>query len=282
MVVLLMLDGWGVAPASIANAITAAKTPTFLNLIKEYPVALLDPGDKSLNARYLTLGSGREIADENSESEINLSSIISAADLKQVKIAETERFAALTHFFNGHHEDKFNGEEFKIISSKIGSKDAKPCLTMRRTAKEIIKVISADETPAFLAAAIPCLDLTAAKGDFLENKKAAEAVDKVLKDIFLAVSNKNGILIITAAGGNAEKSRDLAADRPDTGLTDNPVPLLIIGSEFKGKTIGLADPLNNDLSLLTPAGKLADLAPTILKIMKLDKPEEMTGTSLID
>ncbi|MFA6194521.1 MAG: hypothetical protein WC719_02100 [Patescibacteria group bacterium] len=282
MVVLVLLDGWGVAPASIANAITAAKTPTFLNLIKEYPVALLDAGDKSLNARYLTLGGGRELADENIEPEATLSSIIAAAGLKQAKVAETERFAALTHFFNGHHEDKFAQEDWKIISSKIGSKTIKPCLTMKRTAKEIIDSISSDDAPAFLAAAIPCLDLTAAGGDFLENKKAVEAVDKVLKDIFAAVSAKNGILIITAAGGNVEKSKDMAADFPDTERTSNPVPLIIVGSEFKGKTIGLADPLNSDLSSLTPAGTLADVAPTILKIMKLTQPSGMTGKSLVE
>lgn len=282
MVVLLLLDGWGVAPASVANAISAAKTPTFLSLIKEYPVALLDTENKSLNARYLTMGSGREISDERTEVATTLSSIIAAAGLTQVKIAETERFAALTHFFNGHHQDKFGGESWKIISSKIGQKDASPCLTMRRTVKELINVISADQTPAFVAAAIPCLDLTAAKGDFSENKKAVEAVDKVLKDVLAAVRNKNGILVITAAGGNVEKSKDVATDMPDTAMNDNPIPLAIVGQAFKGKTIGLADPLNNDLSLLTPAGTLADLAPTLLKIMQLIQPDDMTGESLID
>jgi len=281
MIVLLLLGGWGVAPAGETNAITAAKTPTFLNLIKEYPVALLNPGDKSLNARYLTLGSGREIAAENIEPEITLSAVISAAGLKQTKIAETEMFAALTHFFNGHREDRLPGEDWKIISSTIGSKKAKLSLTLSRTVREIIKTIGSEEAPSFLAAAIPYLDLTAAGGDFSENKKAVETVDRVLKDIFLAVSAKNGLLIITAAGGNMEETRNLVTDLPDVSLTVNPVPLIIVGSEFKGKTIGLADPLASDLSSLTPAGTLADLAPTILKIMKLDKPAEMTGKSLI-
>lgn len=282
MVVLLLLDGWGVAPAGEANAITAAKTPTFLNLVKEYPVALLKAASQGWNSRYLTLGAGREIANENTELKINLSAVIASAGLKQVKIAETERFAALTHFFNTHHEDKFPGEEWKIISSKTGSKTAKPGLTLKRTVKEIISAVEAEEAPAFIAAAIPCLDLVAASGNFWEIKKAAEAVDKSLKEIFLAVSNKNGLLIITAAGGNAEKSRNLASDLPDTELTDNPVPFLIVGAEFKGKTIGLDDPLASDLSSLTPAGTLADVAPTILKIMKLVKPAEMTGESLIE
>jgi len=281
MVILLLLDGWGVAPAGEANAITAAKTPTFLNLVKNYPVALLQAADKNWNARYLGLGTGRETKDETAETDISLSSVISAAGLQQVKIAETERFAALTHFFNGHHEDKFPGEDWRIVSSTGKDKKVKPELALKRIAKEIINIINTDEPPAFLVAAIPCLDLTAAEGDFSANKKAVEAVDKVLKNIFSAADAKEGILIITSAGGNVEKSRNLVMDLPDTGLTDNPVPLVIVGPEFEGKTIGLADPLNNDLSSLTPAGTLADVAPTILEIMKLAKPGNMTGESLI-
>lgn len=281
MVILLLLDGWGVAPASEANAITAAKTPTFLNLVKDYPVALLNSDHKTWNAHYLTLGSGREMADENSEVPANLSAIIAAAGLKQIKIAETERFAALTHFFNGHREEKFFGEDWKIISSTAGNKKVSPELALKRIVREALNVINSEESPAFLAVAIPYLDLTAAAGDFLANKKAVENVDKAIKKILAAASAKGDTLIITAAGGNVEKSRNISLDMSDTGLTESPVPLIIAGAEFKGKTIGLADPLNNDLSSLTPAGTLADVAPTILKIMNLNKPEEMTGESLI-
>jgi bisphosphoglycerate-independent phosphoglycerate mutase (AlkP superfamily) len=68
----------------------------------------------------------------------------------------------------------------------------------------------------------------------------------------------------------------------DKDITNNPVPVFIVGEEYKGKTIGLSEPLNSDLSLLAPAGNLGDLAPTILSIFNLAKPAEMTGSSLID
>lgn len=281
-VVLLLLDGWGVAPAGEANAIAAVKTPTWLNLIKEYPVATLNPGDKSLNARYLTLGAGREIAKENTEVATTLTTVLAAADLKQVKIAETERFAALTHFFNGHAENKSSGEDWKIISSEAGDHTVKLSLALKRTVREIIKAIDCDEPADFIAAAIPYLDLAAASNDFAVVEKAVEAVDKSLKKILTAVEVKNGVLIISAAGGNAEKMRNLGTELADKDMTNNPVPLLIIGQEFKGKTIGLTDPISNDLSLLAPAGTLADLAPTILKILGLELPAEMTRKSLID
>lgn len=281
-VVLLLIDGWGVAPANEFNAITLAKTPIFLNLIKEYPVALLGPGTCSWNARYLTIGAGQEITSEDTEPLVTLSTVLAAAKLKQIKIAETERFAALTYFFNGRAEQKLSGEEWKIISSAGGQAAVKPALALQRTVKEIVKTVEADETFDFIVAAMPYLDLVAAASDVAVVKKAVEFLDKSLRPILAAVESKNGVLIISAAGGNVERMHHPGTDLIDNDKTSNPVPVIIIGPEFKGKTIGLADPLNNDLSLLATAGTLADLAPTVLQIMNLDKPIEMTGQGLFD
>jgi 2,3-bisphosphoglycerate-independent phosphoglycerate mutase len=282
MVLLLLLDGFGIAPAGEANAIAAAPMPVFSALTREYPVAVLAPGDKTLNARYLTLGAGQEIADENIKPATTLSVVLAAADLKQLKIAETERLAALTIFFNGLAEERRAGEDWKIISSASGAALAKPSLTLTRTVKEIVRALEA-ETPAdFIAAAVPYLDLAAAGGDFAQVKAAAETLDKNLKTILAAADAKNGVVIISAAHGNAERMRNMAADMPDAGRTDNPVPFLIVGRQFKGKTIGLAEPLNSDLSLLAPAGTLADVAPTILRAMGREVPPLMTGRSLLD
>jgi len=282
MVVLLLLDGWGIAPAGESNAIGAAKTPVFLNLIKEYPVAVLAPGENSLNARYLSLGSGREIADENTAVTGTLTAVLSAAGLKQVKISETERFAALTHFFNGHAENKSIGEDWRIISSEAGDHSVKPALAMQRTVKEIIKAINLPTAPDLIVAAIPYLDLVALSGDFASVKKAVTALDKKLKDIVTAILNQGGTLIISSVCGNAERMRNLGTDLADTESTNNPVPLVFVGPALKGKNIGLADPLSGDLSLLAPIGSLADLAPTILNILGLPAPREMTGKNLID
>ena len=280
-VVLLLLDGWGVAPNTEANAFTSAKTPVFLTLIKEYPIAILRTGPKNWNVRYLTIGTGQEITDENTESVVTLSTAVAAAGLRQIKIAETERFAALTHFFNGHAENKASGEEWKIISSEAGDKSIKPLLALQRTVKEIIKEINSDDPRDLIVASVPYLDLTALSGNLVEIKKAVEFLDKNLRLILAAAAAKDRVLLISSAGGNVERASNLATDLVDIEMTDNPVPLVIVGSEFKGKTIGLAEPLNNDLSLLAPSGSLADLAPTILDIMGLAVPPEMMGQSLL-
>jgi 2,3-bisphosphoglycerate-independent phosphoglycerate mutase len=280
-VVLLLLDGWGISQISEANAIASAKTPTFLDLIKEYPVALLEARDKTVNARYLSLGSGQDLSDENIGVINPISKVISVAGLKQIKITETERLAALTHFFNGHSETKFIGEDWKIVSSKAGDHEVGPSLVANRISKELLDALKTEKYN-FIVVAMPALDLVAKSGDLKMIKKTIEAVDKNLKKIVEAVLNKKGILVISAAGGNAENMKSMATDLVDKEITNNPVPLIIIGEDFKGKTIGLSEPLNDDLSLLAPAGNLGDLAPTILDIMNLPKPKEMEGNSLID
>lgn len=278
--VLLLIDGWGIAPKSEVNALSGAKTPVFLNLIQEYPVASLKSLGKNLNINYLGLGLGREVTEEDIEPTRSLTKIISEAGLTQIKISETERFAALTHYFNAHNENKENNEDWVIVSSESGSHDNKPVLALRRSVKETIKVIESDKYD-FILVSLPVLDLVASTGDFKAVKKAAEVLDINIRKILTSVQDKGGILIVSATSGNAERMKNLATELADSEMTSNPVPFLIVGEEFKGKTIGLIDTFDNDLSLLKPVGTLINIAPTILKILNIEKPAEMTGTSLL-
>lgn len=278
--VLLLIDGWGIAPNSEVNALSSAKTPVFLNLIQEYPVASLKSLGKNLNINYLGLGLGREVTEEDIEPTRGLTKIISEAGLTQIKISETERFAALTHYFNAYNENKENNEDWVIVSSESGGHDNKPVLALRRSIKETIKAIESDKYD-FILVSLPVLDLVASTGDFKAVKKAAEVLDSNIRKILTSVQDKGGILIISATSGNAERMKNLATELADSEMTSNPVPFLIVGEEFKGKTIGLIDTFDNDLSLLKPVGTLINIAPTILKILNIEKPAEMTGTSLL-
>ncbi len=152
---------------------------------------------------------------------------------------------------------------------------------MKRIIRETIGAIKSEQYD-FIAVAIPTLDLVALSGDLEAVQKAVELVDASLEKIVNEVLDKKGVIIVSSAGGNVERIKNLATDLSDRELTNNPVPIIIIGAEYKSRTIGLDDPLNNDLSTLKPVGNLADLAPTILRIMNIQQSAEMPGENLID
>ncbi len=124
-------------------------------------------------------------------------------------------------------------------------------------------------------------DMVSHTGDLKATIKACEAVDNGVKKIVEATLAHNGVVVITADHGNAEELINLQSGNMDKEHSTYPVPLIIVGRHWEGKTGGGADSPNSDLSLVKPAGLLSDVAPTILKIMDLPKPDDMTGRSLL-
>jgi 2,3-bisphosphoglycerate-independent phosphoglycerate mutase len=281
LVFLLLLEGWGIAEKNEANAISSAHIPNFSKMAKEYPAAILEANALNINARYLILGTGLAVSDETQAVGNDLSSIISDAGLKQLKIFDSERLAALTSFFNGRREDRLIGEDWLSVSLEDNKQEINVRLALKRIFRESIKAVKSKQYN-FIIAACSALDIAAASGDFDETVKTAEALDKALKSLAAEVIDHQGILVISSSAGNAERLKDMATDLPDKNMTDNPVPLIIAGHDFKGKTIGLKDAPDGDLSLLEPAGSLSDITPTILDLMGLSKDNQMSGISLIN
>ena len=118
-------------------------------------------------------------------------------------------------------------------------------------------------------------------GNLKATIKAIETVDKCVGKIVNLVLAKEGISFITADHGNAEELFNMQTGMIDKEHSANPVPFLIIGKDYEGKSLSLPDAPGGDLSLLQPQGMLSDVAPTILKVMNLEKPSEMVGRSLI-
>lgn len=281
LVFLLLLDGWGVAEKNEANAIGSARIPNFSKMAKEYPAAILEANALNINARYLILGSGLAVSDETQAVGNDLSSIISGAGLKQLKIFDSERLAALSSFFNGRREERLIGEDWLPISLEDDKQEINVPLAIKRIFRESVKAVKSGKYN-FIVAACSALDIKASSGDFAETVKTVEVLDRALKSLASEILDHQGILVVSSSAGNAERLQDMATDLPDKNITDNPVPLIIIGHDFKGKTIGLKDAPDGDLSLLAPAGSLSDIAPTVLALMGLDKDEQMSGISLVD
>lgn len=210
-----------------------------------------------------------------------LAEVISKAGLKQYHIAETEKYAHMTFFLNGTIEEAFKGEDRQIIPSpKVESYDKAPEMSTMKITKDILKVIESDKYDAIMFN-FANADMVAHTGNTKASIKGCEVVDKALGQIADHVLAKGGVLLITADHGNGEEVVNIQTGERDKEHSTNPVPLYVIGNEFKGKSGPAGDPPNGDLSLMQPVGMLADVAPTMLSIMGVKQPDDMTGRSLV-
>jgi len=210
-----------------------------------------------------------------------LAKAVSDGNLKQLHIAETEKYAHVTFFLNGMKEDTFPSEEREIIPSpKVASYDQKPEMSAEAISARVIKEIMADKQDVIiLNFANP--DMVSHTGNMKATIKGNEVVDREIGKIIEAVLLKNGAAVITADHGNAEEVVNVQTGTKDKEHSTNPVPMIVIGKEWEGKITPELEAVGWDMSLMPPVGALADVAPTVLKILGLKKPKEMTGTALI-
>lgn len=189
--------------------------------------------------------------------------------LKQLRIAETEKYAHVTYFFNGGNEDPFEGEDRCLISSpKVATYDLQPEMSSVEVTDETVRRILSKKYDVIVLNFANC-DMVGHTGDFDAARKAVEAVDTGLGRIIEAVDKIGGQAIITADHGNAEQMYDPKSVGPHTAHTTNPVPFIFYdASGKKGKV------------KLRSGGKLADIAPTILEYLGIEQPDEMTGQSM--
>jgi len=190
---------------------------------------------------------------------------ISSKGLKQLRIAETEKYAHVTFFFNGGNEAQYEGEDRILVPSpKVETYDLKPEMSAPEVTENVVKAIEEQKYDSIiLNFANP--DMVGHTGNLDAAVKAIETIDECVGKVAKAVEKVGGVLLITADHGNAEQMIDYKTGEPHTAHTTNPVPLVLVGID--------------DVKL--KEGKLADLAPTMLDIMGLEKPKEMTGETLL-
>jgi len=203
-----------------------------------------------------------------------LAEILSEHELTQLKTAETEKYAHVTFFFNGGEEEPFAGEDRDMIASpKVATYDLQPEMSSVELTDNAVQQIKSGKYDFVLLNYANC-DMVGHTGKFDAARQAVEAVDRGLGRILEAVKEQKGVAIVTADHGNAEMMIDPASGGPWTAHTTNLVPCI------------LYDPLNSlstkgETFKLRGSGILADVAPTILDMMGLEIPDEMTGRSLL-
>ncbi len=211
----------------------------------------------------------------------SLAEVLSKAGLKQLHIAETQKYAHVTFFLNGTIEEPFEGEKHQMVESKkIASFKEAPEMSAEEITKEVVKAIEAGSYDVIILNYANA-DMVGHTGVLSATIKSCEAVDKGIGKIAGHVLAKDGVFLITSDHGNAEEIVNLQTGEMDKEHSSNPVPLIIISNQLRGQAGPAGDPPEGDLSLMQPVGVLADIAPTVLKIAGVDQPPEMTGRALI-
>jgi 2,3-bisphosphoglycerate-independent phosphoglycerate mutase len=210
-----------------------------------------------------------------------LAKVVSDAGLKQLHIAETEKYAHVTFFLNGTFEEPFPGEDRVIVPSpKVASYDEAPEMSAVGLTDRVVKEIQSDKYD-FIAMNFANPDMVGHTGNLAATIKAMETVDECLGRIVDATLEKGGVVFLTADHGNAEELKNLRTGDIDKEHATNPVPFVIIGTDFEGKPSLAGEVPDGDLSLMPPVGMLADVAPTMLAVLGLPQPPEMTGAPLL-
>ena len=196
-----------------------------------------------------------------------LANVMSGTNMRNLRVAETEKYAHVTYFFNGGVEPPFPGEERVMVQSpKVRTYDLKPEMSAAGIADAVVKATE-EGTFDVMIVNFANADMVGHSGKIEPTVKAVEVVDACLGRIESAVRAKGGAMLITADHGNAEMMVDPATGGPHTAHTTNPVPFIVVQENAKQFT-------------LKPGGSLRDISPTLLGMLGVDEPNEMTGTDL--
>jgi 2,3-bisphosphoglycerate-independent phosphoglycerate mutase len=197
-----------------------------------------------------------------------LGEVASQHGLKQLRIAETEKYAHVTYFFNGGEEEEFPGEQRILIPSPkdVPTYEFKPEMSARQVTEALVKKFS-EEDINLVIANFANADMVGHTGNFAASVKACEVIDECLGKVVDAALSRNGRVVITADHGNIEQLIDYDTGMPHTAHTINRVPIILVDEERKRSRL--------------KEGTAIDVAPTVLQLLELPQPSEMTGHSLI-
>ena len=208
------------------------------------------------------------VAFEKEEIKNTFGEFLAAHGKKQLRLAETEKYAHVTFFFNGGVEDP-NVDEFRLLVNSpkdVATYDLKPEMSAPEVGMDLVEAIKSDKYDVIVINfANP--DMVGHTGVIPAAVKAVERVDSLVGDAVQAVKDVDGVLFICADHGNAEKMIDYEKGAPHTAHTTNPVPFILVNADPSWK--------------LREGGCLADIAPTLIEVMGMEQPKEMTGKSLI-
>jgi len=206
-----------------------------------------------------------------------LANVMANLNMRNLRVAETEKYAHVTYFFNGGVEKPFPGEDRVLVQSpKVATYDLKPEMSAQGIADAVVKAVE-EKTFDVMVVNFANADMVGHSGKIPPTIKAVETVDACLGQIWAALKRAGGAMIVTADHGNAEQMIDPATGGPQTAHTTNPVPF-IVAAEYAVPSGSFQGDVRR--FTLKPDGALQDIAPTMLGILGIPQPKEMTGHDL--
>ena len=249
---LIILDGWGIGEAGMGNALANASTPYIDQLYANYPHSQLQ-------------ASGGYVIFPKEKVVNTLGESVSRAGLKQLHIAETEKYAHVTFFINGGREEPFEGEDRILVNSpQVATYDLKPEMAAYEVKDKLVEALKTGKYP-FVVANFANADMVGHTGVYTAIEAAVKVIDECLSEVVETATQMGYETFITADHGNAEHALN-ADDTPNTAHTTSPVPFIYVTQRG---------------SATVQDGSLSDVAPSILHILGLEQPVEMTGKCLI-
>ena len=250
--------------------------------VREILAALLDPGfDGFSHSRRVRFTAALGMVKYSSDLAARIAALLperglsttlgevsAAAGLRQLRVAETEKYAHVTYFFNGGKEAPLTGEERLLVPSPdVATYDLAPEMSAAAVTDKLVAAIETGRFD-FILVNYANPDMLGHTGNLTAAIKAVETVDACLGRLETALAHSGGAMLVTADHGNAERMRDGATDQPHTAHTTDVVPLILVTPTPYG--LALAD------------GRVADVAPTLLALLGLPQPEAMEGRALVD
>lgn len=196
-----------------------------------------------------------------------LANVMAERQLRNLRVAETEKYAHVTYFFNGGVEQPFAGEDRLLVpSQKVATYDLKPEMSAAGIAESVVKAVG-DNAFDVIIVNFANADMVGHSGKIPPTIRAVETVDASLGEIYKAIRQRGGAMLVTADHGNAEMMIDPATGGPHTAHTTNPVPFIVVSEDAQKFT-------------LRPEGSLQDISPTVLGMLGFQQPNDMTGHDL--
>jgi len=276
-VVLILLDGWGIAPPGLHNAFTETKWPNLRDYLQQYPLtALAVPAISCACAKeaYAQIGSGQDKAAIPGLGGVakrpGLTELLAQAGSSQAYFGETEKFPLLVNYL----ADNYQGPQvdYQLVSTPLNNDYTEQVLAASQQVVDQTVRYWRQYQPDFLAVSLAAWSSAIKYGNLESVSKAIVALDKLLPKLINPIQQAGATVLLTSAYGCLENLIDPLTNKINISQSLNSVPFLIIGRSWTGQSLNESEIITDDLSVLPLGGSLKSIAPTILAIMGVDRP----------